>query len=351
LVFEWDIKDQNFIDSKYEEFRPLLQKAHNLWSNFGIESCFDYLNDNLNISQRVAEWNNAERVLTDINHLIEYLTEEEKRLNLKLNSLLNHFYFSIADSRSNGGTNESLTGQRLESDENLIKIMTVHKSKGLQFPVVFCPFIYPNSALKLSRENKPQKPYVVKSKGDSLLHISKNLEGDLAKNLEKAKELQLKQEKVRTLYVAFTRAKFKLYIYKLSDLNFTDTSRKSYNTTAWASIEGLNKSHWIKENGFISRRISYYNTDGSHNLNSAHRLNQIALVPPKKLSRAIIPSWLKQSFSGLTSKSSDIFTDESVLNLYDFYEGDDEPNKSKDVIFKGAYFGTIVHDILEKIPF
>ncbi len=31
---------------------------------------------------------------------------------------------------------------RLENDEHLVKIVTIHKSKGLQYPIVFCPFVW-----------------------------------------------------------------------------------------------------------------------------------------------------------------------------------------------------------------
>ncbi|MEZ5448395.1 MAG: hypothetical protein R3E89_05075 [Thiolinea sp.] len=37
---------------------------------------------------------------------------------------------------------------RLESDEHLVQIVTIHKSKGLQYPLVYCPFLW----------NEPDQP-------------------------------------------------------------------------------------------------------------------------------------------------------------------------------------------------
>jgi len=37
---------------------------------------------------------------------------------------------------------------RLESDEDAVKLVTIHKSKGLEYPVVFCPFVWSGSKIK-----------------------------------------------------------------------------------------------------------------------------------------------------------------------------------------------------------
>ena len=42
---------------------------------------------------------------------------------------------------------------RLESDEHLVKIVTIHKSKGLDYPIVFCPFLWNGTALVADRQH------------------------------------------------------------------------------------------------------------------------------------------------------------------------------------------------------
>jgi exodeoxyribonuclease V beta subunit len=44
--------------------------------------------------------------------------------------------------REGGASADETTQLRLESDRNLVQIVTVHKSKGLEYPVVFCPFLW-----------------------------------------------------------------------------------------------------------------------------------------------------------------------------------------------------------------
>ncbi len=38
--------------------------------------------------------------------------------------------------------------QRLESDLEAVQIVTIHKSKGLEYPIVFCPFLWNNISLR-----------------------------------------------------------------------------------------------------------------------------------------------------------------------------------------------------------
>jgi ATP-dependent exoDNAse (exonuclease V) beta subunit len=88
-----------------------------------------------------------------------------------------------------------------------IKVMTVHKSKGLQFPVVVIPF------LKLATNNI-DKPYFDDSKEEiELLNISKNI----TKFSSKVKKIYYKEKldsllsEINILYVSMTRAEYEIY--------------------------------------------------------------------------------------------------------------------------------------------
>ncbi len=59
----------------------------------------------------------------------------------------------LAAHRQNGETAPEEAQLRLESDENLVKIATIHKSKGLQYPVVFCPFLWDVLAARQGRRS------------------------------------------------------------------------------------------------------------------------------------------------------------------------------------------------------
>ena len=58
------------------------------------------------------------------------------------------------------GHAEDATQLRLESDRNLVQIVTIHKAKGLEYPIVFCPFLWdghPGPAGDLDRAGIPRR--------------------------------------------------------------------------------------------------------------------------------------------------------------------------------------------------
>jgi len=92
---------------------------------------------------------------------------------------------------------------RLESDEALVKIVTMHAAKGLQYPLVYCPFVWdapsgkPDSWQILHRQN--QSEWLAKSQLE---------EADLQQLAEEEAS-----ERLRLLYVALTRAEEQLTLY------------------------------------------------------------------------------------------------------------------------------------------
>lgn len=339
------------VETNYELLRPHLNKALDTWYNAGIEQCFDYLDDLLSITKQLAASEGAERKLTDLYHLLEYLSEIEKEHNFKPNALIDHFSSMIASARTDDNNVDSPTAQRLESDENLINIMTVHKSKGLQYSVVFCPFILPTSTSQFFRDHNVRLPYHIEYNNQSFLHISGKDTKDKKAKFNELKILQQKQEKIRNLYVAFTRAKQKLYIYKITTTQLTDSQQTAYNKTAWSSLESMNRDFWNVENGFNRRcltSLAVYNNDLVHSTLTG--INNL-LISPKKLSRNLIPTWIKQSFSALTKKQHTTNSDESEINFASFYEDDQNVVGEEGNEFKGAEFGSIIHDVLEEFAF
>lgn len=142
----------------------------------------------LSHNQLSAKWQglgyNVERWLTDFRHLGEILQQKQIELEGTLRLLR---WFAQKVSQQDGETVQV----RLESDANLVKIVTMHASKGLEYPLVFMPFA------SGYRETK-----------DALYHQNGKLIYDLSKDedaLQKAEQERLAED-LRLLYVALTRA-------------------------------------------------------------------------------------------------------------------------------------------------
>ncbi len=92
---------------------------------------------------------------------------------------------------------------RLESDDDAVRVMTVHKSKGLEFPVVFCPFAWGAA--------KPDRGEGVLFHDDGHTAVLDMGSPEQEDHRDKARE-EVLAENVRLLYVAFTRAKNRCYV-------------------------------------------------------------------------------------------------------------------------------------------
>ena len=108
------------------------------WESKGIGSILLRLLEREDGAKHLLEHPDGARRLTNHRHLAELLQAVETRDRLapgELATWLNH-------RRAGTDHHDDAAQLRLESDEQLVKILTVHGSKGLEFPVVYCPFAW-----------------------------------------------------------------------------------------------------------------------------------------------------------------------------------------------------------------
>ena len=139
----------------------------------------------------------GERILTDVLHLAELL--QAASLGLEGEHALLRY---LADQRTQpaGGADEHRL--RLDSDEALIKVVTIHKSKGLEYPLVFLPFIC------ATRTVSPGRGPVVWHDETGAPQVALELDAALAARAD----TERLGEDVRKLYVALTRARHATWV-------------------------------------------------------------------------------------------------------------------------------------------
>lgn len=138
------------------------------------------------------------RILTNIMHLGDWLNHQSEQIEGQA-ALIQHYQHTRQSVRT-----EELQ-LRLEEDANLVRIITIHKAKGLQFPVVFLPFAASLGVIEVQKQS------------DKPLELTAD---DLEKRLELAPtpadiqqhRAEAQAEDMRLLYVALTRAEYALYI-------------------------------------------------------------------------------------------------------------------------------------------
>ena len=148
------------------------------------------------VASRLLAFQDGERRLTNLLHLAELL-HVASRAHPGMAGLLKW----LGDHRRAPTSKDEEQQLRLESDEHLVRIVTVHKSKGLEYPVVFCPFLW-DGKLRAGEDDlvhyhDPVNP------ARTVLAVGA-AEDDPVRRYARNEEMA---ENLRLFYVALTRAK------------------------------------------------------------------------------------------------------------------------------------------------
>jgi exodeoxyribonuclease V beta subunit len=141
----------------------------------------------------------GERILTDLLHLAELLQQASVLLDGE-HALIRHLAEQCRD--ASRGAGDDARQIRLESDADLVQVVTVHKSKGLEYPLVFLPFAADHR--QTTKDDLPLKWH------DAQGRLQLGLRAD-EEILERADRERLGED-LRKLYVALTRARHATWV-------------------------------------------------------------------------------------------------------------------------------------------
>ena len=257
----------------------------------------------------------GERIISNFYQLIEVLQRAESENKLSPSEVTRFLKRNIED----GQDDSDEYVQRIESDEAAVKIVTIHKSKGLEYDIVLAPFL----DFKVSEKGaftsfrSASGDYKFCTKGQL------GLNGDLWKS-------EQEQENRRLLYVAITRAKYGAILFKKED---EETSLSSFHRANLALNDDT-----IEITEYAPKEYKNYSQ----------------VTPKGKPKNLLIPSlqlpdrsWRKMSYSYLAGDhgyvSKPVKVDSYPSGSYDQFIFKDLP--------KGAHVGNLLHYIFEFIDF
>ncbi len=170
------------------------------WQQDGILPALRQLIHDYELHAKLVTDYEGERSITNLLHLAELLQQASSHLEGE-QALIRHLAEAITDAVNGKSVEESVI--RLESDANLIKVITIHKSKGLEYSLVFLPFI-----CSFREVNGRSTCYYRYHDEQQQLHVDLS-KSDAFKALSDQERLQ---EDLRLLYVAVTRARFACWL-------------------------------------------------------------------------------------------------------------------------------------------
>jgi exodeoxyribonuclease V beta subunit len=325
-------------ESKWADILNSFKKFDTIWTGFSVMEMLNSLYYEHNILNIQARLDSGERRVTNLLHIFEILHEEEVRNRHGKKSLINWLAEKIENK-------EGLSKEyqlRMESDKKKLKIMTVHKSKGLEFPIVFCAF------LPKVHSSKNQNPVLYHDEK------TKKLVLDFCAGLNEKPSFLLNEELVaedlRLFYVALTRAKYKTYVFINEDKKNSDSYAarlfKGEDGDVFSGVKEISQA----SGGCVNFKLHESETDlkihGFLSQEESHEFKRC--IFEKELSK----SFQISSFS-LVSGKKEKDDERFDSKIYENTEPSDEKNDEFNIFNfpKGAYSGIFFHSVFEDLKF
>jgi len=330
------LQDDRLLDLLAESCQRWLQQ----WQQQGLlPMLYNWLHEQ-GVAQRLLQSAQGERRLTNLLHLGELLQDASQSLQGPA-ALLQH----LADNMLSGSDSPEAQKMRLETDDQCVQIVTFHKSKGLEYPFVFVPF--------LGSFKKPPKD-------DAKPHTASDDEEGEPPDITESNV----DEDMRLLYVALTRAKRGLWLGLAGSRDSLAGQNNDLRLSAVARLLGLAKhedlwarlqSTWgtcehIAINTLPSPTFERYQAPRT-------TASPQAALQPRRRGHA---RWWTASFSSLTRgleagtphEEALLDADMDAQSMPEAVAGDIPPPVSAEAAAwqgfpAGARYGSLLHDLLE----
>lgn len=195
------------LKEKTHSFLSLIEKYRNYLDVYSFAEVIIKFYEETGLYSAMELEENSEMKKANLDAFIEIVSNFEKREGKSLGSLLNY----IDNLNKKGGSYDS--PKIMGENENVVRIMTIHKSKGLEFPIV----ILMNSNKKYNDIDEKQDVLMDEKLGIGINIYNKEYNivypSIIKQAIKQKKKDSMISEELRLLYVALTRAKYKLLIY------------------------------------------------------------------------------------------------------------------------------------------
>ncbi|KAF1070661.1 MAG: RecBCD enzyme subunit RecB [Pseudomonas citronellolis] len=199
LALDWATLERLNQDERFWEAMLLrFRDYRTLWQQQGVLPMLRRLLADFALPARLLGETDGERRLTNLLHLAEWLQREAVEVDGE------HALLRVLAEQLESPSSEEIL--RLESDADLIKVVTIHKSKGLEYPLVLLPFICSWRELDAKSGNPPS----FQSGAARVVELARDKE--LAKAAYQQANDERLSEDMRLLYVALTRARHAVWL-------------------------------------------------------------------------------------------------------------------------------------------
>ncbi len=315
---------------------------------------------------RVLGFDGGERVLTDLRHIGQLLHASSMEEGLGAAALTQWLRRRILEAKTEGDEERA---RRLETDEAAVQVLTIHRSKGLEYPIVYCPFLWdpswiPDEALPVFFHDE---------EGKRTLDVG--LSDAAYRSHQEAERAEERGEDLRLAYVALTRARHQAVIWWAGswDSRNSPLSRLVFSRAEDGSVPADGPKE-VPTDDEAMARFAALGGDGCISVERAPGAGLLAEwsapsggsreLAAATFGRGIDRTWRRTSYSDITAPAHESFGSEP--------EGDEvedersvavlaaEPDSAEALrgvpspladLPGGVRVGTLVHDVFEAVDF
>ncbi len=332
------INNETELDAWMSRFLGYFQE----WQSAGLMAMMHHLLAQENVRAHVAATGLAERRLTNLHHVIELVQQAAVDGHLGINKTLDWLHGAITKAmRHKTNAEEQLL--RLETDEDAVNIVTMHRAKGLEYPLVFCPYLWQRNP----HLNSEQQLITCHHQGRMIADL-----GSEAFEQHRSQALMEElAEDLRVFYVAVTRTKYRCYLV-WADVRSADKANDSAMAYLLEFADADFAAQQVKLKGFSEQSDAAFayqlltvpgQTAGHYQPQST-----VQDLQARTQKRPLYTRWQMSSYTALSALS---LTDAPELPEDKAREEPVPPEKLLAELPRGAHTGNVVHDLLENTNF
>jgi exodeoxyribonuclease V beta subunit len=194
-------------EDRLEELHRRLHAWARLLRTRGVAALAETVTLVEGLPERMLRLHDGERRLTDLRHVAQLLHEAAMAEHAGVTALAQWLRRQIAEAGND--TSDEERSRRLESDAEAVQVLTIHRSKGLEFPIVLFPFLWEPGYI-------PRDPQPIffhdPARGDARV-VDVGMGGAEFPAHRRRHEAEQRGEDLRLAYVALTRAKHQAVVW------------------------------------------------------------------------------------------------------------------------------------------